>query len=290
MKHAQHRFHVGLFAIVLLFGCSDALDHGGSPSGRPDAGGSPPPSGTNDATTIDAPSLQDAFTPAVGDGAAEAGTAVDADASFADAPGTVRDDAGASSDAAPRTDFVCSWVLGIHTTYEWFSAGFEKVVDDARWQVSGIEMAQFEWKDPNSPFWASPITSPCATNSKTPDRIVFCGVDTASTTVAQFLPEYVASINNIKTKFPSVKRIDIMTTARGPGNMECIGANRSSSSYIKAAQDQAIAMMVDMFPGFVYATPKWEVMSCSDFTLCPHITAAANQTLAKTIGDYFLTH
>src|SRR6266851_6653468 len=128
-----------------------------------------------------------------------------------DATPSDRRDAGSSSDAAPRTDFVCSWVLGIHTTYEWFSAGFEKVVDDARWQVSGIEMAQFDWKDPNSAVWASPITSPCATNSKTPDRIVFCGVDSVSTTVGQFLPEYLSVVNIIKTRFPSVKRIDLMT-------------------------------------------------------------------------------
>jgi hypothetical protein len=234
--------------------------------------------------------MPDSFTPGHADGALEVGAVVDATTPAADGSGTARDDAGASSDAAPPSNFVCSWVLGIHTTYEWYSAGFEQVVDDARWEVSGIEMAQFGWADPNSALWQSPITSPCTTNSKTPDRIVFCGVDTDSTTVNQFLPEYVSVVNIIKTRFPSVKRIDLMTTARGPGNMECIGANRSGSSYIKAAQDQAIAMTVDMFPGFVYAAPKWEVMSCSDFGLCPHISAAANKILAKTIGEYFLTH
>jgi hypothetical protein len=228
--------------------------------------------------------------PVQGDTGRESGALEDADTSGADRAVSAGDGAAASSDAGAHPDFVCSWVLGIHTTYEWFSAGFEQVVDDARWQVSGIEMAQFEWANPNSPFWASPITSPCTTSSKTPDRIVFCGVDSGSTTVAQFLPKYLSVINIIKTRYPSVKRIDLMTLARAPGNMECIGANRSGSSYIKAAQDEAIAMTVNMFPGFVYSTPKWEVMSCKDFGLCPHISADANKTLAKTMGEYFLTH
>ena len=132
--------------------------------------------------------------------------------------------------------------------------------------------------------------NPCATNAKTPDRIVFTGVDSASTTVAQFLPQYVSVINIIKTKFPSVKRVDLMTLARAPGDKECIGANRSGSSWIRPAQDDAIAMTVAMYPGFVFALPKWEVQACSDFGLCPHISAAANMTLAKTMGDYFLTN
>ncbi|HXI57086.1 MAG TPA: hypothetical protein VNO55_13555 [Polyangia bacterium] len=208
----------------------------------------------------------------------EAGQAVSVDA------------APASPDGLGYKDFSCSWVLGIHTTYEWFVAGFEKVVDDARWQVSGIEMAQFEWANPSSNLWNSPITSPCASNTKTPDRIVFTGVDGGSTTVGQFLPQYLSVIKIIKTRFPSVKRVDLMTLARAPGDVECKGANRSGSSWIRPGQDDAIAMMVAMFPGFVFSTPKWEVKSCSDFGLCPHISAAANAELAKTIGAYFLAN
>jgi hypothetical protein len=187
-------------------------------------------------------------------------------------------------------DFSCSWVLGIHTTSEWYNAGFENVVDNARWQCSGIEMAQFNWAQPGSGLWDQAPASPCTTNSKTPDRIVFSGVDSASTTVAQFLPQYLSVINIIKTRFPSVKRVDLMTLARAPGDVECKGANRSNSSWIKPAQDEAIAMTAAMFPGFVFVLPKWEVKACSDFGLCPHISAAANADLAKTMGDYFVAH
>jgi hypothetical protein len=181
-------------------------------------------------------------------------------------------------------------VLGIHTTQEWFLAGFTNVVDKTKWECSGIEMAQFNWANAGYGGWGAAPLNPCATNAKTPDRIVFTGVDSASTTVAQFLPQYVSVINIIKMKFPSVKRVDLMTLARAPGDKECIGANRSGSSWIKPAQDDAIAMTVAMFPGFVFALPKWEVQACSDFGLCPHISAAANMTLAKTMGEYFLTN
>src|SRR6266699_1722340 len=105
MKHTQHRFRAGLFGIVLFLGCSSGLDHDATPSDRRDAGGSPPTSsGANDATTTDEPSMRDSFTPAQGDGAVEVGVLADADGPLADASGTPRADAGASSDAAARTD------------------------------------------------------------------------------------------------------------------------------------------------------------------------------------------
>jgi hypothetical protein len=199
-------------------------------------------------------------------------------------------DAPSSVEAGPVSkDFVCSWMLGITTTGEWYRAGFEKVVDDARWQVTPIEMGHLEkWADPQHPIWNSPIQSPCAQNSKTPDRIAFNATKYEWTTVAEFLPAYVAVVNNIKTKYPSVKRIDLMTYGRAPGNKQCVGANRPTYSWIKPVQDEAAAMAEAMFPGFVFNCPKWEHKACSDFGLCPHVSAAANATLAKTIGEYFL--
>ena len=209
------------------------------------------------------------------------------------APNDVPSDAGAATDMPPdlptSKDFVCSWVLGITTTGEWYKAGFEDVVDDARWQVTPIEMGHLEkWADPQHVIWQSEIQSPCAENSTLPDRIVFNATKYEWTTVAEFLPAYVAVVNNIKTKYPSVKRIDLITYGRAPGNVECVGANRPSYSYIKAAQDETAAMIPAMFPGLVFVAPKWEHESCSDFGLCPHVSDAANATLAKTIGAYFL--
>ena len=220
----------------------------------------------------------------------------DQDAATSDGPViSVVPEAGGSSDSSfppglRYNDFSCSWVLGIHTTAEWFMAGFLTAVDPTRWQGSGIEMAQFQWANAGYGGWTGAPMNPCKVNSKTPDRIVFCGVDTGSTTVQAYLTEYASAMNVIKTKFPSVKRVDIMTTAVGPGDMECIGANRSGSSFIRPVQNQAITQTVAMFHGFAFECPRWEVASCKDFGLCPHISAAANMTLAKTIADYFIAN
>jgi hypothetical protein len=200
--------------------------------------------------------------------------------------GSVREPDGAAASAA----YVCSLILGIATTNEWFG-GFEKVVDNARWELKFQDSAHIEkWADPANAVWSLPITSPCAQNADKPDRIVFMGVNYDYDTVDLFLPKYIAVLNNIKAKYPSVERIDVMTYTRGPGNKECVGANRSNDSYIKPAQDEAIAMFAAMYPDLVFVAPQWEVQSCSDFGLCPHLSGPANAVISKTIGTYFLTH
>jgi hypothetical protein len=203
-------------------------------------------------------------------------------------------------DAAPQPagpmltykDYTCSWVMGITTTGEWYiGGGFEKVVDDARWQVTHVEMGHLEkWADPANPIWNSPIESPCTMNSKTPDRVVFSAVKYEWTLVSEFLPAYLAFIKNIQTKYPSVKHLDLMTYERAPGDMECAGANRPYYSWIRPAQDQVTAMIGAMFPDFVTILPKWEVQSCKDFGLCPHLSGAANAFEANRIAQWMIAH
>ena len=80
-----------------------------------------------------------------------------------------------------------------------------------------------------------------------------------------------------------------MTYVRGPGNMPCPG-NLSIKTYIKPAQDQAIAIVVAQSGGFVVAAPKFELASCSGFAMPPHFTPAAAMATAKEIGAYYATH
>ncbi len=94
-------------------------------------------------------------------------------------------------------------------------------------------------------------------------------------------------LNTIKAKYPSAKRIDLMTYTRAPNDTECMGANRSADSYIKPAQDEAAKQAAAMFPGLVFTAPKWEVTSCSDFTLCPHLTNDGNLALSATLATYY---
>ncbi|HVR62813.1 MAG TPA: hypothetical protein VMU50_13000, partial [Polyangia bacterium] len=188
-------------------------------------------------------------------------------------------------------DFTCSWVVGITTTGEWYRSGFENVVDNARWQNTHVEMGHLEkWADPANGIWNVTIDSPCAMNSKTPDRVVFSAVKYEWTTMEEFLPAYISAIKNFLTKYPSIKQIWLMTYERAPMDMQCNGANRPTYSWIKPVQDQVAAMMPAMFPGIVYIAPKWEVDKCSDFGLCPHLSGAANMAEAKKIGEFFLTN
>jgi hypothetical protein len=278
---------------MILDGCSSSTANPGesAPSGtavdgaaeatpEPVVGPSPSP----DAAVEAAPEQMMPPPLPPGDAASSAETA-------APPPDAATDSAEPVGPVLTYKDFTCSWVLGITTTGEWYRAGFENVVDNARWQVTPIEMGHLEkWADPNNPIWNSAIQSPCTMNSKTPDRIVYTAVKYEWTTVDQFLPAYIAVINNIKTKYPSVKRVDLMTYERAPGDMECAGANRPLDSWIRPVQDQAAAMTAAMFPGFVFILPKWEVKSCADFGLCPHLSGAANALEAKTIGEYFLAN
>src|SRR5204863_343843 len=70
--------------------------------------------------------------------------------------------------------FVCNQVTGGKLTEEWFIAGFETVVDNARWQVKWREDAYVEqWADAQSSFWTAQVDSTCATSTNAPDRLVF---------------------------------------------------------------------------------------------------------------------
>jgi hypothetical protein len=219
----------------------------------------------------------------------DAATSIDAGIRVPDGGVGGRDGSAGKADGSAGATYACSLILGIATTDEWFG-GFEKVVDSARWELKFQDSAHIEkWADPGNAVWSLPITSACAQNADKPERVVFMGVNYDYSTVEQFLPKYIAVLNNVRAKYPSVQRIDVMTYTRGPGNKECVGANRSNDSYIKPAQDEAIAMFAAMYPDFVFPTPPWEVASCSDFALCPHLTAPANAVISKTIGTYFLT-
>jgi hypothetical protein len=234
-----------------------------------------------------------------GSGARAGGNGLDAshgagapgsDSGAADSGARDHDGGATGTDAAASASYVCSLILGIATTSEWFG-GFEKVVDNARWELKFQDSAHIEkWADPANAVWSLPLTSPCAKNADAPDRVVFMGTNYDYDTVDLFLPKYVAVWNNIQAKYPTVRHLDVMTYTRAPGDQECVNAMRPNDSYIKPAQDEAIAMFAAMYRGVVVPAPRWEVQSCSDFTLCPHLTGAANAVISKTIGTYFLTH
>ena len=203
--------------------------------------------------------------------------------------GAVAPGPGPAGGADPSA-FACNLVLGIKQTGEWFSAGFETQVDNARWEVVPVHNGHIElWADPKNGIWGQKPQSPCTQGAAAPDRVIFVGTNYDYTTVEEFLPKYVAVIDNIKAKFASVKRIELMTHIRAPGNKACPGA-LDFKTFIKPAQDQALEMAVAKYPGLVFASPKFEVDACADYGLYPHFKGGGAAAVGKKVGEFYKSH
>jgi hypothetical protein len=187
--------------------------------------------------------------------------------------------------------FVCNQVTGGKLTDEWFAAGFENVVDDRRWQAKWREDAYVEvWADAQSSFWSAQVDSACASNTTAPDRLVFGTVSFKFKTQAEWRTAITAAINNFKTRWPTVKRIDLVTQIRGPNNMNCPTPPTAGETIsVPPEQDAAMADVAAAFPGFVFVGPKVVAHSCSEFQGGgPHLTAAGNIANVSVLTDYFV--
>jgi hypothetical protein len=201
----------------------------------------------------------------------------------------------ASPEAAPPTAaFGCTLVLGTNQTAEWYEAGFEKLVDDSRWELIHAHSAFVElWADPEDPVWSGAIESPCAQNAKTPDRIIFLALaggpngGLSNYPLAKWLPLLTADVANIRSRYPGVKRIELMSYVRGPGNGTCPGAPEHRT-VVYPSQDQAMAMIAAANPGLVFVAPAWEARSCADFIEnAPHPTPTAAMAWAEMIAAHY---
>ena len=186
---------------------------------------------------------------------------------------------------------MCNQVTGGKLTEEWFAAGFENVVDNARWQVKWREDAYVEvWADLQSSFWTAQIDSVCASNTSAPDRLVFGTVSFKYKTQAEWRTGITQAVNNFKSKWPSVRRIDLVTQIRGPNNMLCPTPPTAGETIaVPPEQDAAMADVAAAFPGFVFVGPKVEAHACSEFQGGgPHLTAAGNMANVSVLADYFV--
>jgi hypothetical protein len=198
---------------------------------------------------------------------------------------------GAGAGGAPAGQaFSCSEVMGLTLTRQWYEAGFEKGVTDAGWQLKAAQSAYVdEWAKADSPFWATPLISPCQTGSSAPDHVVF--VVLSWTIMAQEAWEVAirGAVTNIQSKYAGVRRIDLMTIIRGPANAACGDPNvYAESTHIPAALDAALAAVAASSPNLVHVAPQFAVDVCSDFQgTGPHLTDAGNTKLAAKIAASF---
>jgi hypothetical protein len=186
---------------------------------------------------------------------------------------------------------VCNQLTGGKLTMEWFAAGFENVVDNARWQVKWREDAYVEeWANAQSSFWTAQVDSACASNTNAPDRLVFGAVSFKYKTQAEWRTGITQAVNNFKARWPSVRRIDLVTQIRGPNNMNCPTPPTAGETIaVPPEQDAALADVAAAFPGFVFVGPEVEAHSCSEFQGGgPHLTTAGNTANMPVLANYFV--
>jgi hypothetical protein len=94
------------------------------------------------------------------------------------------------------------------------------------------------------------------------------------------------SISNVTKKWMRLKRIDLLTMTRAPGNTPCVSSNRMS--IVEAWVDEAVAAVGAANPNLVVVSPKFFAPNCSVFTDGgPHFDDTGKATIAKLYGDYY---
>jgi hypothetical protein len=229
-----------------------------------------------------------------GTGSSDAGLEVDAGP--ADAGSSPSDGGKADAGSMPpsRAPFECTQFLGPNVTGEWFAAGFERYVDESKWQVKAPHRSFVDfWADPNHPVWretnCAPDFSPCETRSKCPagkgpDRIVFVTQQQnyQGTSQADWEKSISAAIQTIKTKYPTVRHVQLMTFVRGPQNASC-----GNETVVSPNLDRAHEALASASAGSISVAPRFEVPNCNLFGSAPHFTNAGNAAMAQIIGKHY---
>jgi ketosteroid isomerase-like protein len=185
--------------------------------------------------------------------------------------------------AQASDDFVCTEVLGVSVTGDWFGAGFESGIDGSRWQARSRSHAFVElWADPASDLWALPPQSACTKRSDDPDRVIFTAVNWEWKTREEWESRLEGAVATIRAKRPGARRIELMTMLRGPGNQTC----GSEMTVVQPYVDEAIAAVVARHPRLVFAAPKVFLKTCAPFLNGgPHYTDAGMAVVADAYRE-----
>lgn len=253
----------GLGALCLLaIGCGQSS--GTNPPPLPDAGGS---GGSAAGGSGGSTNLGSGGSPGGSGGAG--GTTISGSGGDAvvDAmpSGDASTDEASGSDAGPTEpqDFTCSLILGAGQTLQWYNAGFEPAVGSAKWEIKATDNTYTEaWAMPNSAFWNVTVQSPCTTSATAPDRVLFIVYSKALAAQADWEAQLNKAMANIKSKYPSVKRIDLLSMVRGPDNKMC---GTAVATQVSAEQDMAMKAVADASAGMIKVGPEYFAPSCAAF-------------------------
>jgi len=185
-------------------------------------------------------------------------------------------------------------VLGAFQTSQWYSAGFETAVGTERWEIKSAHNNWTEkWADPGNAIWSLSTVSPCTTGATSPDRVLLIVYkDMFGPPIAPTVwePEITKDVQNIKSKYPSARRIELLTLARAPNNQPCPG-NSSRNIVISPDIENAIAAVVEKSGGLAQVGPKYYVPDCSMFlTNITTLTDNAGALVAPALIEYYKMH
>jgi hypothetical protein len=191
--------------------------------------------------------------------------------------------ASPSASTAPKPSaFECTEVIGLTITAEWYGAGFEQLVDDARFQArTRPHTFVDQWADPTHVAWSEPVSSPCATASDTPDRVVLFAANWKLENQGDWTKFLEGFVSTAKQRYPELKALELFTVLRGPRNQTC----GDPKSVVDPMIDAAIAKVAAAHPELVHAGPKLEAADCSVFEKGgPHFTAEGRKLVAAQLA------
>lgn len=187
---------------------------------------------------------------------------------------------GSVASTVPEGPFVCSQVLGLLSSGEWYNAGFEDALNEGEgdhWQGTFVHYGYVNiWADPMGYTWDEGLSSNCTEGSDAPERLLFQAVSWELTDQAAWETQLEAALTTIISKFPSAIRIDLMPLIRCPDNGYCHdddppldyqpGYNMDATKqdcHIPDFVDAAFETVAANHPGLVKLTPKFEAHNCA---------------------------
>lgn len=184
--------------------------------------------------------------------------------------------------AAP-SGFRCTEVVGLTVTAEWYEAGFEQVVDDARFQArTRPHTFVDQWADPSHEAWSAPVTSPCVEQSQNPDRVVLFAANWKLTTRDEWITVLERAVTTLQHRYSALRDLELYTVLRGPQNQSC----GDPKSIVDPMIDDAIAAVAAQTPSLVHAAPRLEAPSCDVFDKGgPHFTESGRGVVAKLVAQ-----
>jgi hypothetical protein len=197
-------------------------------------------------------------------------------------------------------------LVGPSPMMQWFRGGFleQPGIDATKWELIWVAHHYTDaWGKPGDAAWNTALDKghACAQNATAPDRVAFMATQWSHTTAAEWVKDLTGIVENIKTRWPGVKRIELMASTSAPGNMPCPAAGgKNNETIVPAIGYEAIDSMPAKYPGLVVALPHFAVPACSDFIgngtapqYAPNATATTGLAVldvARMFAAYYAAH